>query len=359
MLPSNAKNKGAVSLVLVIVILLLINIVFFRLLFKGGNVKSKITELPKKILSYSPKPSPTPEPFAFQELTIPFLKTREYKSKLNDLELISENENYNTYLTSYDSDDLEINGLLTVPSGDAPKNGHPAIVFVHGYIPPTTYRTTEKYVDYVNFLAKNGFVVFKIDLRGHDKSEGDAFGAYYSGGYVVDTLNAHSALQVADFVNKDQVHLWGHSMAGNVVFRALAASPSVKKIVIWAGAVYTYDDFSEFSISDGSYQPPPQESARTQYRDELFDTYGRFDSGSEFWSQVPATNYLDDISAEIQIHHAVNDSVVSIDYSRNLLEVLEETNIKGRLYEYSSGGHNIESPSFTTAIQRTADFLKQ
>jgi dipeptidyl aminopeptidase/acylaminoacyl peptidase len=138
-------------------------------------------------------------------------------------------------LTSYDSDGLRVNGLLTIPKGQGP---HPAIVFVHGYIAPTIYKTTERYQDYVDYLARNGFVVFKIDLRGNGESEGDPGGAYYSGDYVIDTLNAYVALQSAEFVDPARVGLWGHSMAGNVTFRALVAKKDIPAVSSGQGRLY-------------------------------------------------------------------------------------------------------------------------
>ena len=47
----------------------------------------------------------------------------------------------------------------------------------------------------MDYLAQNGFVVFKIDLRGHGDSEGEPGGGYFGADYVTDTLNAHSALE--------------------------------------------------------------------------------------------------------------------------------------------------------------------
>ncbi|HRN96112.1 MAG TPA: alpha/beta fold hydrolase, partial [Candidatus Levybacteria bacterium] len=188
--------------------------------------------------------SPTPMPYA--ELTIPYLRNREYSSTLHERQVYSNGSTYTSYLTSYDSDGLKINGLLTIPTTEMPEGGYPAIVFVHGYIPPAQYSTTEKYADYVDYLARNGFVVFKIDLRGHGNSQGDPSGAYFSPDYVIDTLNARAALQTSDFVNPDEVGLWGHSMAGNVVMRAMTARPEIQAGVIWAGAVYTYTDMREY-----------------------------------------------------------------------------------------------------------------
>ena len=211
-----------------LVILFFIGILITTLSIYGIGA-NKLTSVIPKIKNVV---SPTPTPFPFSEMTIPAMRSRGYDSKLNELSKYSENSSYTSYLTSYGSDGFKINGLLTIPKGNKPTDGYPAVVFVHGYIAPTIYKTTERYGDYVNYLARNGFVVFKIDLRGHGDSEGDASGAYYSADYVVDTLNAYSALQNFDVVNPKTIGLWGHSMSGNVVFRAFTVKPEIPAVVI-------------------------------------------------------------------------------------------------------------------------------
>lgn len=301
----------------------------------------------------------SPTPFPFEDLTIPYLANRGYNSTLGSRQLLSEQGNYTSYLTSYMSDGLKINGLLNIPNGEEPSGGWPAIVFIHGYIPPAQYRTTQNYYDYVDYLSRNGFVVFKIDLRGHDESEGEPGGAYYSSDYIIDALNAYSAMQNSDYVNPEKIGLWGHSMAGNVLFRSFAAKKDIPAIVIWAGAVYSYDDFGKYGIDDGSYRPPTNDTERQRRRKELFDTYGEFSSNHPFWRQVPGTNYLDQITGAIQVHHAVNDSVVDIGFSRDLISLLDKTTIPHELFEYESGGHNLSGASFTQAMQRTVAFFKK
>ena len=301
-------------------------------------------------------PQSTPPPFA--ELTIPYLRKQSYQSNLGELDIIRETTTYTAYLTSYSSEGLRINGLLTQPKGTQPENGWPAIVFVHGYIPPAQYKTDGQYAAFVDYLARNGFVVFKVDLRGHASSEGEPSGAYYSSDYIIDVLHAYSALQNSDFVNPDGIGLWGHSMAGNVVLRSLAVEKEIPVAVIWAGAVYSYEDFQEFGISDASYQAPPNQTERQRKRKELFDTYGEFTPESPFWKQVAATNYLTDFQGAVQLHHAINDDVVDVRYSRNLTELLDETQVEHELHEYSSGGHNISGSSFTQAMQGTVEFYK-
>ena len=331
---------------------------FINFIVLGGveEVAYNIEQNTKNIANIV-KPKPTP--FLFEEITIPYLRERTYSSILGELDIYSENSKYTSYVASYDSDGFSINGLLTKPNGNIPEGGWPGIVFIHGYIPPPNYVTTQNYLSYVDYLAKNGFVVFKIDLRGHGSSGGEASGAYYSGDYVIDTLNAVSALQNSGFVNFGKVGLWGHSMAGNIVFRSMIVSPEVEDIVIWSGAGYTYTDLQDYSIEDTSYRPPNTNSQVAKKRALLRETYGSFQENHWFWDQVPGTNYLDGVSGNLEIHHAENDNVVKIDYSKNLLNILEDSEISANLFSYDTGGHNLTGTSFTMAMDRTVNFFQK
>lgn len=243
-----------------------------------------------------------------------------------------------------------------------PAGGWPAIVFVHGYIPPSLYKTEERYVAHIHALAQSGFVVFKIDLRGHGASEGEATGAYQSSDYVIDTLNAYAALEHADFVNPKAIGLWGHSMAGNITMRAWAAKPTIPAVVIWAGAVYTYLDLAQFGLNDTSYRPPPtsaEQTRQTSRRREMLEKVGSPSATSVFWQEVAPTSYLNDLKGAIELHHAIDDSVVNIGYSRGLMKLLDATSVPHELFEYPSGGHNIDNVNFTIAMQRTIDFFKK
>lgn len=346
---------------------ILLTVALLSTIFTVWWAYSKLTHTPPPMATLATiatgRPSPTfaatPTPMPFAELTIPFLRTREYSGKLGERTLISENGSYNSYLASYSSDKLKIYGQLTIPTGEMPKGGWPAVVFVHGYIPPAQYNTLEKYTDYVDYIARNGFVVFKIDLRGHGDSEGEPGGAYYSSDYVIDTLNAYTALEQSDFVNKEHIGLWGHSMAGNIVLRSMAAKPTIPAGVIWAGAVYTYTDFIEYRISDTSYVPLPSSSPATSRRQQIIAAHGDISSVSTYWKQVAPANYLGEFAGAVQIHHAVDDDVVSIEYTRNLKRLMDANAVKNEVYEYSYGGHNISGASWVEAMDRTVRFYQE
>lgn len=302
----------------------------------------------------------SPTPFQFQEMTIPYLRAQKYESKLGEQDLQSENSTYTSYLTSYQSDGFKINALLAKPSSEMPRGGWPAIVFVHGYIPPSQYSTTgEAYSSYVDYLASRGFVVLKIDLRGHGDSEGEPGGGYFGSDYIVDTLSAYSALQSTDFVNPQKIGLWGHSMAGNVLLRSAAVRPEIPAINIWAGAVYSYTDREKYGINDASFQISSLSPNRQSRRRELIAKYGEPSNSSPFWKAVIPTNYLGDLKGAIQINHAVDDSVVDIGYSRDLNALLDKTSVPHELNEYQSGGHDIEGVSFAEAMENTVEFYKK
>ena len=107
------------------------------LLFKGspgqmkGNPQSAEGNLPA-----DPAPAPAVPQFPFSELTLPYLRGRQYDSALSDLRFVSESQSYTSYLTSYQSDGFRINGQLIIPKGQSPVGGRPAVGFFPGFIPP-------------------------------------------------------------------------------------------------------------------------------------------------------------------------------------------------------------------------------
>ena len=310
--------------------------------------------------------TPTETGYAIgDEITIEYLR----KLEISGSEIAFEQElepgaNYRRYLASYKSEGNKIFGLLTIPTVEPPEDGFKAIVFNHGYIPPSLYRTTERYVAYVDYLARSGFVVFKIDYRGHGQSEGEASGSYFSPGYTIDAISALKSLQKLDMIDPQGIGMWGHSMAGNLVMRAMLIEPDIKAGVIWAGAVYSYDDFTNYGIDDNTYRPPetpenPETPSPRRRSREIIATYGRPDTNVTFWKAVSLTENINYLSSPIQLHHAQDDPVVNIGYSIDLAVVLKENGLAYEFYSYEGGGHNLISPYFDQAMLRTVAFFQK
>jgi dipeptidyl aminopeptidase/acylaminoacyl peptidase len=308
---------------------------------------------------------PTPTEIKIgSEITINYLRELEIAgSEITFEEKLADRSNYHQHLVSYISEGNKIYGLLTIPFEEHPEGGFKAIIFNHGYIPPTAYRTTERYTAYVDYLARSGFVVFKIDYRGHGESQGEPSGSYFSPGYTIDSIAALKSLQMMDIIDPQGIGMWGHSMAGNLVLRAMLIEQDIKAGVIWAGAVYSYDDFAKYGINDNTYRPPAtpesQETPDRRRRSrEIFDTYGWPDTQVDYWKAVSLTENIEFLKGPLQLHHAQDDSVVNIGYSLDLAGVLQENGKEYEFYSYEGGGHNLISPYFDQAILRTVEFFR-
>jgi dienelactone hydrolase len=222
--------------------------------------------------------------------------------KYQIVEKLANGVNYEKYLVSYISEGFKVYAILTIPQEKAPEGGFPAIIFNHGYIPPKNYNNLSNYSSYVDYLAKSGFVVLKIDMRGHGKSEGVASGTYFSSTYTIDVISALKSLQKSELVNASRIGVWGHSMSGNLVLRSMLVSDEIKAGVIWAGAVYSYEDFAKYRISDSSYVARPAvQDIQNPNRDnnpeidKLRQDGNQVDFSNNYWKAVSLTqniNYL-------------------------------------------------------------------
>jgi len=276
-------------------------------------------------------------------------------SEITIVKELPKGSNYHRYYAYYLSEGLKIYALLTIPESEMPEGGFPAIVFNHGYIPPDVYRTTERYIAYVDELAKAGYVVLRIDYRGHDASEGEATGAYGSPGYQIDVLNAVASIKQLPDVNPEKIGMWGHSMGGYLTLRTMVISKDIKVGVIWAGVVASYTDMLYNWRRTGSFTPSPS-SRGVGWRTAWLEEFGTPEDNSVFWDSVSATAYLADLSGPLELHHGTADEDVPLGFSIRLAEQARDANQIADLYTYEDDNHNI-SGNFSTAMQRTIEFF--
>jgi dipeptidyl aminopeptidase/acylaminoacyl peptidase len=292
-------------------------------------------------------------------MMIPAMRQRDYPGS----DIIIENTldrgaNYSRYYASYLSEGLKIYALLTIPDGEVPASGWPAIVFNHGYIPPQQYRTTERYIAYVDWLARSGYIVFRIDYRGHDRSEGAPSGAYSDPGYTVDVLNAVASLKRFSQVDPERIGMWGHSMGGYLTLRAMVISPDVKAGVIWAGVVGSYPDMLAHWRRRGGAGAAPTQSVSRGWRGGWTDAYGTPEENPGFWNGVSSNTYLAEISGPLQLHHGTADESVPPILSSILYEQVTAVGKTVEYYTYEDDNHNL-SNFFSMAMTRTIEFYNE
>ena len=268
---------------------------------------------------------------------------------------LSSGSNYKRYIASYKSEGLNIYTLLTIPNSDAPTGGWPVVVFNHGYIPPAEYRTTERYIAYVDGFARNGYIVIKPDYRGHGSSEGVAVGAYGSNAYTIDVSNAVASIKRFKDVNPEKIGMWGHSLGGFITLRNMVARKDIKAGVIWAGVVGSYADMLN-NWRRGNQPTFPLPSGSRRWRQTLIEQYGAPEQNPTFWNSISANSYLADISGPLQLHHGTADTSVPLEFSQKLNDELKKAGKEVEIYTYPGNDHNI-SQSFNLAMQRSIEFF--
>lgn len=306
-----------------------------------------------QIVTLIPPSATSTEVIIDHPLSIELMRRREYPGSPVTIEQILEpGVNYNRYYASYFSEGMKIYALLTVPNDEKPESGWPVVIFNHGYIPPDVYRTTERYVDYVDRIARSGYIVFRSDYRGHDRSEGEANGAYGNPDYTVDVLNAVASMKAYPDADPNRIGMWGHSMGGYITLRSMVIRDDIKVGVIWAGVVASYPDLVN------RWRRPPSYIPRrvTGWRTTLAEQYGSPEENPVFWDAISANSYLTDLSGPVQLHHGTNDEDVSVEFSATLSQQIQLAGMPVELYTYEGDNHNI-SNSFDIAMQRTVQYF--
>ncbi|MBP9686287.1 MAG: prolyl oligopeptidase family serine peptidase [Candidatus Doudnabacteria bacterium] len=292
-----------------------------------------------------------PDQPSLHPMSIQALRQRQYVGGDFTVEqTLANGSNYAQYIVSYRSDGLKIYGLLTVPTTQQPEQGFPAVVFVHGYIPPKEYTTTGNYASYQAVLARSGFITFKPDLRGHGNSEGEADGAHFSESYVVDTLHAINYLKQYSAVDAMRIGYWGHSNGGEIGLRALVVTQGIKAASLWAGVVGSFQDMLE------TYNAKIPFLQNLDH--ELITQNGLPSENPEFWDMLEPYRYLGDITARVQLQHGTADASVPVELSRRLTEELKKIGTPVEYFEYAGDNHNL-SKSFTPAWNRTVEFFRR
>lgn len=234
------------------------------------------------------------------------------------------------------------------------------ILFNHGYIPPEQYRTTDRYVAYVEAFARNGYIVFKPDYRGNGSSQGSPEGAYYSVAYTVDVLNALASMKKYVDADPNRIGLWGHSMGGNITLRALVISSDIKAAVIWGGVVGTYDDIMNHWTRSAPFVPSSRQLLlRNGGRQSLINQYGTPQSNPAFWQSIDPNYNLQFINAPIQLDVGLSDEEVPWQFSQGLYERLKAAGKMVEFYTYPGADHNIDGSAFSGAMNHSLDFFNK
>lgn len=311
--------------------------------------------------SESPAPTetatPEPEPEPPNPISVAALSAADLTG--GDLRLGAVRERTAGY-TSYDvtfasttagagSPPLRISGVLNVPTGPGP---FPAVVLAHGYIDPAYYVRGQGMTRERGFLADRGFVALHVDYRNHAESTDDPrVETAVRLGYSADVIAAARALQGSDDVrvDPDRIALFGRSMGGGVMLKALAAEPGLFAAGIgWASvSSLEAENFDQFQRPDA-----PLAELRAGFRGR----HGLPGEDPEFWRGVSSRPAFGDITEPVLMVHGRFDDTCPPPWARATQRALTAAGVDSTL-EWYDDGHAF-GPAFVAAMDRTVRFLR-
>jgi dipeptidyl aminopeptidase/acylaminoacyl peptidase len=241
-----------------------------------------------------------------------------------------------------------ISGVLNVPRGRGP---FPAVVLAHGYIDPAVYVRGQGMTRERGYLAARGYVALHVDYRNHAESDDDPLLQLRMRlGYSADVINAVKALRDSPDVpvHDDRVALFGRSMGGGVVLKALVAEPGL----VDAAAPWASVSSLERENYDQFIRPDPEDSG---LRDRLARRYGTPEQNPRFWWENSSRPYFDRMTEPVLMVHGRLDDTCPPRWASATQRALTQAGVRSKL-EWYDDGHAF-GPAFNAAMHRTVRFF--
>lgn len=239
-----------------------------------------------------------------------------------------------------------ISGVLNVPTGSGP---FPAVVLAHGYIDPAVYVRGQGMTRERGYLAARGYIALHVDYRNHAESDDDPrYQTRMRLGYVADVIAAVKALRRSTDVpvDDDRMALFGRSMGGGVILKALIAEPGlVQAAAPWASvSSLEADNFRQFMSEP--------DDTRGQ---EVVAAHGSPAESPTFWRQNSSRPYFDQITEPVLMVHGRFDDTCPPRWATATHRALLRAGVRSQL-EWYDDGHAF-GPAFNAAMDRTVTFF--
>ena len=312
-----------------------------------------------------PKAEPrttTPEPEPAPAVSVPGLAEQRHLGDRLRLGTVRERTAaYTSYDVTYRSrsttgpkqgglESYTISGVLNVPTGRGP---FPAVVLAHGYIDPAFYVRGQGMTRERGYLATRGYIALHVDYRNHAESDDDPnYQNRMRLGYSADVINAVKALRRSQVVpvDDDRMALFGRSMGGGVILKALVAEPGlVQAAAPWASvSSLEAQNYRQFMADD---------PADADVRNELIRRHGTPAQNPRFWRQNSSRPYFDQITEPVLMVHGTFDDTCPPPWARATQRALVAAGVNSQL-EWYDDGHAF-GPQFNAAMNRTVQFFNR
>jgi len=293
----------------------------------------------------TPTPSPTPTTPPLLAYTIEALAARQYgESDLLVQQELPSSLPFHQYVMEYRSDGMQVTGLAYVPFGEGP---FPVVIVLHGYVSPAEYFRGFDAALLAETYALNGYAAIMPDYRGYMGTAGGPNPMRIP--YAIDVLNLIGSLGTLDVLDETRVGVIGHSMGGGAATYVMVLAPEVDAVVL-------YGSMSADQAANWAYIA---ETWSRYWMDRTAQVYGSPETHPELYAAISPVNYLDRVRMPVQIHHGDADTVVPVEWSRELAGQLQQAGADVTYYEYPGAPHTFTGAELQLLRERTLSFFNQ
>lgn len=250
------------------------------------------------------------------------------------------------------SDNMVLNGYLTLPMKPRHKNKNPPLVVLpHGG--PIGVRDYQYFEPVVQFIANMGYAVLQLNFRG----SGGFGNEYESSGYKnwgklmqQDVYESISWLEKQGLVDTKNSCMVGFSYGGYVALTAAFQKPEQFKCVVSVAGVSDLNERIDNLAKYKSYRPFINKTMGDMNNDK---TIQEFES-------LSAINHLNKIKAPILLIHGVHDTRVRFEQSANFYDKAKDADLDVDYIEFKQGTHFLdENDNRLEAFKAIEEFLSK
>lgn len=315
----------------------------------AGTVGFGISQLNSgKINVFEPELTPIPTPLAKYE--IEKLSGKEVpKGEIEIKEALFKDEKYTSFKFEHKFDPtLENKDIKTVTGQvNIPSEGEsfPLVLMLRGYVDPSLYETGIGTRSGAKFFAENGFITLAPDFLGYGDSNQEAADVFETRFQTYTTvLSILNSLESIKEWNQKDVFIWAHSNGGQVALTVLTITGQKIPTTLWAPVTkpfpYSILYYTDESLDGGKFIR--KELAQFE---ELYDV-----------NKFSFINYLDKITAPLQLHQGGADDAIPVDWSNSFVARMRKLEKEIEYFYYPESEHNMR-PDWDLVIERDLEFF--
>ncbi|OGG27018.1 hypothetical protein A2960_02635 [Candidatus Gottesmanbacteria bacterium RIFCSPLOWO2_01_FULL_39_12b] len=301
---------------------------------------------PKRgIISPLGENSSVTEPKPLDKYSFENLRERQFEdSQITFGKVLKEENRFFSRVFYYTSDGKKVSGLANIPKITGKL---PVIVMLRGFVDQEIYTVGEGTRRSGEVFAENGFLTLAPDFLGYGQSSSPSANPIEERFETYTTaLNLLTSIKTLDMADFPRIGIWGHSNGGHIALSILAITGQAYPTVLWAPVSKPFP----YSIL---YFTDEFEDHGKKLRKVVSDFEKDYDV-----EKYTFTNYLDWISAPIQLHQGSEDEAVPQKWSDQFVDEMRKLKKDITYYTYPGDDHNFAKGSWNLVVLRNISFFR-